>query len=129
MNARRVGPWNVYRVGKGLCAHFPLPDSYHVLQVSDLDKYAGEEAFVQALSVPRMEEQHVHAMSVDGDRITVDVGDMSISINGAPRPHPPAMLHDCEYMKSEYGSGKITSTTRKGSVTFDLSGYERTGDR
>ena len=124
VKARRVGPWHVYKVGKGLCAHFALPDSYHVLQVSDLDKYASEKTFVQALSVPEMKEQQVHAMSEDGDRITVEVKDMSISINGTPRSHPPAMLHDCEYMQSKYSSGKITIDTQKGSVTFDSSTFK-----
>jgi hypothetical protein len=44
---------------------------------------------------------------------------MSIKINGMPRPHPPKMLHDCGPMKSEYGSGMITITTKAGAVTFD----------
>ena len=56
---------------------------------------------------------------MDGDRIAVDLTDMSIRINDTPRPHPPTMLHDCECMTSEYGSGRITITTRAGSVTFD----------
>jgi hypothetical protein len=130
VSARRLGSWNVYKVGKGLCAHFALPESsYHVLRVSDLDKYASEEAFVRALSVPRMEERQVHAMSVDGDRITVDVVDMSISINGTPWPHPPAMLHDCEFMQSVYGSGGITINTGKGSVVFDSSTYGKGRDK
>ena len=119
--AGRLGRWNVYRVGKGLCAHFALPDSYHVLQVSDLDKYASAEAFVQALSIPRMEKQQVHAMSMEGERLAVEVQDMSMSINGTTRPHPPAMLHDCAYMQSEYGSGKITIKTNGRSATFDSS--------
>ena len=119
VKARRVGSWNVYRVGKGMCAHYPLPDSYHVLIVSDLDKYKSVEEFVQALPVPEMDGQQVHAMGVDGDKITVSLEDMGISVNGTPRLHPPAMLHDSEYMKSEYGSGKIVITTQKGSQTFD----------
>ena len=121
VRARRVGPWNVYKVGKGLCAHFALPDSYHVLVVSDLDKWCSEEAFVQALSIPSMEGNQVHATGMDMDEITVDLRDMSIAINGTPRPHPPTMLHDCEYMRSEYGSGEIAIHTEKGSVTFPSS--------
>lgn len=120
---RRVGSWNVYRVGKGLCAHYALPDTCHVLQVSDMDKFPAEEAFVRALSAPTLKEQQVCATGMDGDRIEVDVKDMSISINGTPRPHPPAMLHDCPLMKSEYGSGKIAIHTAKGSVTFDGSSF------
>jgi hypothetical protein len=60
---------------------------------------------------------------MDGDRVTVDLTDMSITMNGAPRSHPPKMLHDCEPMKSEYGSGKITITTKSGTVTFDSASF------
>lgn len=124
--SRRVGPWNVYRVGKRLCAHFALPDSYHVLQVSDLDTYADEEAFARALSVPILERGQVRA-TVDADRVEVDLSKMGIVINGRPRPHPPRMLHDCEAMKSQYGSGQITIRTQASSVTFD-SRYLHDGD-
>jgi hypothetical protein len=114
-----VGRWHVYRIGKGLCAHMELADSYHVLQVSDLDTFADEESFVAALSVPERKGDCVDAVTMDGDRIAVSLTNMSVSINGSPRPHPPTMLHDCQYMTSKYGSGKITITTKAGSVTFD----------
>jgi hypothetical protein len=123
----RVGPWDVYKVGKGLCAHLELPDSYHVLQVSDLDTHASEEAFVRALSSPNMANGEVHA-TVEGDHVIVHVKDMSISINGRLRPHPPKMLHDCQAMTSEYGSGKITISTKAGSVTFDAGYLHSNGD-
>jgi hypothetical protein len=119
IESRKVGPWNVYRVGNGLCAEMQLPDSYHVLQVSDLDAHADEEAFVAALSIPETGGNRVRAVTMDGDSIAVNLEDMSISINGEPRTHPPKMLHDSEYLKSEYGSGKITIATKAGSVTFD----------
>jgi hypothetical protein len=116
--SKPIGPWNLYQVGKGLCAHLGLPDSYHILQVSDLDTFATGEAFIKSLSVPAMDAGQVRAM-IDGDGVMVDLKDMSISINGQPRPHPPKMLHDCGPMRSEYGSGKITISTGAGSVTFD----------
>jgi len=119
VKAREVGGWNVYRVGKGLCAQLELGDSYHVLQASDLDTFADEEAFVAALAVPTRTGGHVEAVTISGDQVDVDLTNMSISINGAPRPHPPNMLHDCEPVKSEYGSGKITIKTKAGAVTFD----------
>jgi len=119
VKSTKVGPWDVYRVGKGLCAHVELADSYHVLQVSDLDTFADERAFVAALSVPKQNGDRVEAVTMDGDRIAVDLTDMSIAIGGEPRPHPPTMLHDCEWMTSPYGSGRITITTKAGSVTFD----------
>ncbi len=116
---RKVGPWSVYRVGQGLCAEMEFPDSYHLLQVSDLDTHADEKAFAAALSIPEVKGNHAHAVTMDGDRLAVNLDDMSISVNGTPRPHPPKMLHDSPCMKSEYGSGKITITTKAGSVTFD----------
>ncbi len=119
VSSRKVGRWNVYRVGKGLCAHLELPDFYHLLQVSDLDTFADAEAFVAALSVAEKKGDRVEALTMDGDRIAVNLTDMSISINGRPRPHPPRMLHDCQFMKSQYGSGRITIQTKAGSVTFD----------
>jgi hypothetical protein len=118
LQARRAGPWNLYRVGKGLCAHCALPEAYHVLQVSDLDQYPDEEAFLRALAVPKLEGQRIEAASSGGDRIAVDLADMRLAVNGAPRPHPPAWLHACEWMRSEYGSGKIEIHTRQGSVVF-----------
>ena len=83
-----------------------------------MEPQLGGEAFVRALSIPTMEGEQIRAETMDGDRVVVDATDMSITVNGAPRPHPPAMLHDCEYMRSEYGSGEITINTGKGSLTF-----------
>ncbi len=121
IKAEKVGSWNIYRVGKGLCAEMDLGDSYHVLQVADLDQYADEEAFVAALAVPQRRGTRIIAETTDSDRLAVDLADMSIAINGTPRTHPPAMLHDCDAMSSEYGSGKITVKTKAGTVTFDSS--------
>ena len=99
-SSSEVGRWNVYRVGKGLCAHMELSDSYHVFHVSDLDTFAGEKSFIAALSVPEVKDQHIHTVTMDGDRIVVNLKDMGISINDSPRSHPPEMLHDCQAMKS-----------------------------
>jgi len=122
IQAFALGPWRMYQVGKGLCAHFALPGSYHALQVGDLDQYPSVEAFAQALSFPMMEGGEVHALTTGGDRVTVDLTDMSIAINSTPRPHPPAMLHNCPYLRSEYGSGEITVRTSRGSATFSVDG-------
>jgi hypothetical protein len=66
-----------------------------------------------------MRQREVHAVTLNGDCISVDLRNMGIAINGKPRPHPPSMLHDCAYMTSEYGSGKITISTGAGSMAFD----------
>ena len=121
--AERVGEWNVYQVGKGLCAHFALGEDYHVLQVSDLDTFSSPEEFVAALTIPERSNEKVNADTMSGDRVSVDLTNMSIAINGEPRAHPPKMLHDCGPMKSVYGSGKITITTQSGSVTFDSAAF------
>jgi hypothetical protein len=118
IKSHRHDPWDVYRVGRGLCAHFALSDDYHVLQVSDLDTYADEQTFVQALSMPRIDGHFVRGATISGDCVEVDVRDMSITVDGTPRPHPPTMLHDCEYMQSEHDSGRIAINTSRGSVTF-----------
>ena len=79
-----------------------------------------------------MEGQRVHAVSRDGERLAVDLTDMSLTIDGAPRPHPPAMLHDCPYLRSEYGSGQITISATEGAVTFEagaMSGDEEGAGR
>ena len=120
-----LAPWNVYKVRKGLCAHVALPGSYHVLQVSDLDTYPRKQEFVEALSMPEMVEGVVRGVTTDGDRIVVNTDDMSITINGTARPHPPRMLHDCGPVQSEYGSGHITINTKEGSVAFDSSEFLR----
>ncbi len=119
VTSKRFGAWNVYRVGKGLCAHMALPESYHVLQVSDLDTHASEAAFAEALAVPTMKKGVVSGVTTDGDRVEVHVDDMRIVINGTRRPHPPAMLHDCEYLRSEHGSGKVTIHAKVGTLPLD----------
>ena len=121
--AERFGKWNVYQVGKGLCAHLALVDDYHVLQVSDLDTFASREEFGAALSIPERFGEQLNAVTMSGDRISVDLTNMSIAINGEPRAHPPKMLHDSGSMKSVYDSGKITITTQSGSVTFDSAAF------
>ena len=55
---------------------------------------------------------------MSGDRVSVDLTNMSIAINGELR-EPTEMLHDSGPMKSVYGSGRITITTQSGSVTFE----------
>ncbi|MGB0155556.1 MAG: hypothetical protein ACPGFB_16150 [Verrucomicrobiales bacterium] len=121
--AERVGKWNVYQVGKGLCAHIALGNGYHVLQISDLETFASREAFVAALKLPTRTAERVEAETLSGDRVIVDLTNMSITINDQSRAHPPKMLHDSGPMKSVYGSGKITITTQAGSVAFDSASF------
>ena len=118
----RVGQWDVYRVDRGLCAHVALGDGFHLLQVGDLDQYPSEEAFIAALTPPERHGHEIVGASLDRDHLTVDTRDMSLTINGVPRPEPPTLLHDCPAMTSEYGSGQVTIRTAAGTVVFDGTG-------
>jgi len=117
--AKEIEGWNIYQVGKGLCADRELGDSYHVLQVSDLDTFVDEAAFIDALYEPTKTGDLVEGVAMNGDRIVVDLADMNIEINGVVRKHPPKMLHDSRSVESEYGSGKITIRTKERAFTFD----------
>jgi hypothetical protein len=121
--AERVGKWNVYQVGKGLCAQLALDDDYHVLQVSDLNTFASRQEFVAALTIPERSGEKLDAVTMSGDRVSVDLTNMSIAINGELRTNPPKMLHDSGPMKSVYGSGRITIATQSGSVTFESAAF------
>lgn len=119
LTPHKVGIWDLFRVGKGLCAHIELEDNWHLFQVSDLDKYRNEEEFVADLTVPIVKDSQAHGVTTDGDKVLVDLETMSIEINGKLRKPQVEMLHDSEWMSSQYGSGKITITTEAGTVTFD----------
>ncbi|MBP88461.1 MAG: hypothetical protein CMJ64_17395 [Planctomycetaceae bacterium] len=58
--SRKVGPWDLFRVGRGLCAHVELEGGWHVFQVADLDKFRDEQAFVAALKTPTIRDEHAH---------------------------------------------------------------------
>lgn len=121
LTSRRQGQWDLYRVGRGLCAHRELPGGWHVFQVSDLDRFRDEQAFVSALREPEIRDGHALGASLHGDRIRVNLQTMAIQINGVERPPLTRMLHDSPFMSSEFGSGRITIRTRQGQVTFDNS--------
>ncbi len=115
---KRIGPWNLYCVGRGLCAHVKL-DRWHVFQVSDLDKHPTEQAFVDALSLPTQDGHHVRGLTTAGRRVAVDLGTMALEVDGKLRPPLIDMLHDCDAMRSRYGSGVVKIKTTKGSLTID----------
>lgn len=119
LTSRKAGPWNLYHVGRGLCAHVELNGGWHVFQVADLDRFDDEESFVSALKMPAIRDGSAHGTSLNGDRIRVDLKTMSIHINGAERTPLITMLHDSPLMTSEYGSGRITIRTRKREATFE----------
>jgi hypothetical protein len=119
LSSRKVGQWDLFRVGRGLCAHVELDGGWHVFQVSDFDRFRDEESFVSALKMPTIRDGHAHGTALNGDRIRVDLKTMAIHINGVERTPLITMLHDSPLMTSEYGSGRITIRTRNREVTFD----------
>ncbi len=123
IESKSVNGWNVYRVGKGLCAHMEFPDSYHVLQVSDLNAFPSDRAFIAALKETKKMGQQIVAELINGDMVSVNLNDMGIEINGEVRRHPPKMLHDSKSMVSVYGSGVISIYSKENSVTFDCEDF------
>ena len=121
LTSRSRGGWDLYRVGRGLCAHKELAGGWHVFQVSDLDRFRDEHAFVSALREPEIRNGHAVGASLNGDQIRVDLKTMAIQVNGVERPPLTRMLHDSPLMSSEFGSGRITIRTRQREVTFDNS--------
>jgi len=119
LTSKKIDGWDVFRVGQGLCAHIALKDRWHVFQVSDLKEYRDEKSFVASLSFPAIKDGKAHGVTTNGDKVSVDLETMSITINGVLRKPQVDMLHDSPLMKSEYWSGKITIKTEKNNVTFD----------
>jgi hypothetical protein len=119
LTSRKTGRWDLFHVGQGLCAHVELPDDWHVFQVSDLEKYHDAQSFVAALTIPTIEDGVAQGVTTNGDRVSVDLKTMSITINDVLREPKLEMLHDSPLMNSVYGSGKITIRTKASDVTFD----------
>jgi len=116
---RKVGGWDLFQVGRGLCAHVELDGGWHVFQVADSDKYRDPQAFVAALKMPTIRDGRAYGMALNGDQIRVDMQTMTIRVNGVDRTPPINMLHDSPWMTSEYWSGRITIRGGGREVTFD----------
>ena len=119
VRAERRGAWNLYRVGKGLAAHVELDGGYHVLQVSDLDTFGDEQAFLGALKTPVRDGFDVRGETIGGDQLSVDLRTMSMAVNGRPRDGWSDMLHDSPQMHSVFGSGVVEISTAEGGLTLD----------
>ena len=124
LTSRKLESWDLFRVGRGMCAHMELPGGWHVFQVADLDKFKDEKSFISALQTPTIREGHAHGASLNGDRVQVDLKTMAIHINGVERPSLMGMLHNSPLMKSNFGSGRITIRAGKREVTFDNSALQ-----
>ncbi len=116
----KVGPWNLYEVGKALCAHIEI-DGWHVVQVSDTDKHPTGRAFLETLAMPVIDGNVLRGATDEGDSVRVDLSTMALEVNGVPRPSRTDMLHDSPAMRSRYGSGIIEIDTSKGRLVYDAS--------
>jgi hypothetical protein len=128
LTSRRRGSWELFRAGRGLCAHMELQRGWHVFQVADLDKFRDEQSFISALQQPAIRDGHAHGAALNGDRIRVNLKTMAIQINGVERASLMSMLHDSPLMSSKYGSGRITIRTSSREVTFDNSALRYVAD-
>jgi len=126
--SRKSGEWDVFHVGRGLCAHVELAGGWHVFQVSDLDKFRDVQSFVAALKLPTIRAGQAHATALNGDRIRVDLKTMAMRVNGAERTTPIKMLHDAPGMTSEYWSGRITIRTTGREVVFNNAALQVAAD-
>ena len=120
--SRKMDGWELFQVGRGLCAHVALEGGWHVFQVSDLARFPDAQSFVAALTMPVIREGQVHAATLNGDRVGVELRTMRLRVNGDQRQPSTRMLHDSPWMTSEYWSGRITIRTKDREVTFDNSG-------
>ena len=121
LTSRNVGGWDLFQVGRGLCEHVALEGGWHVFQVSDLARFRDARSFVVALTMPVIRDGQVHAATLNGDRVSVDLRTMRLRVNGDQRQPSTRMLHDSPWMTSEYWSGRITIRTKDREVTFDNS--------
>ena len=116
--SQKVDGWDLFQVGRGLCAHVELAGGWHVFQVADLDQFQDEPSFIAALTMPTIRNGRAHGTALNGDRILVNLQTMAIGVNGTERTPPMKMLHDSPWMTSEYWSGQITIRTQGRAVTF-----------
>ncbi|MBI4027058.1 MAG: hypothetical protein HY360_18885 [Verrucomicrobia bacterium] len=122
LKPEKAGAWDLYCAGKGLCAHVELSAGLHLFQVADRDMYPDERVFLSALVMPVQAGHCVRGRTTDGQELSVDLADMSLSVeNGSPLTRS-GMLHDCPAMRSEYGSGLIE--IRAGGTTLVLDGRD-----
>lgn len=118
LKPQRAGDWDLYREGKGLCAHIELPGKVHVFQIGDLDQYADERAFLSALHMPSIVGNSVEGIALDGAKLRVRLDNMRMSINGKPRADWRELMHDCPLMFSRYGTGTVEIKTSEGKLTL-----------
>ncbi len=119
--SQNVEGWDLFQVGRGLCAHVMLEGGWHVFQVSDLARFHDASEFVGALTMPVIRNGQVHAATLNGDQVRVDLQTMRLLVNGDARQPLTRMLHASSWMSSEYWSGRITIRAKGREVTFDNS--------
>ena len=129
LSATRVGPFNLYRVGRGLCAHAALAEGLHLFQVGDLDLHADEQAFLATLSMPRLEDGSVRGRSPDGHDLLVELDDMSLTVDGRPGHDWSDKLHAGPWLDADWDRGEVAVTAGGERAVFSARGIEQDNSR
>lgn len=117
IESERANGVNLYTIGKGLCAHIELPDNLHIFQTSDLDTYPHPRDFLSRVSMPVKKDNFLFARTTDGERLVVNLYDMSLYVNGEPAEDWSSFLHYCPpLIQSKYGAGVIEIRTSGGDL-------------
>jgi hypothetical protein len=121
LTAERVGHWDLYAAGRGLCAHAELSGGWHVFQVGDLDRWGDAASFAGALHMPRHTGSHITGRTADGDEAAVSLADMALHVNGRASDWLD-MLHDSPELRSAYGRGRVTVNSAAGALRLSCEG-------
>jgi len=126
LKGSKTGPWTLYEVGRGLCAHTMAEDDWHVFVVSDLDKFASGRAFLAALQPPRKidgaGQGDVRLTVPNGDEVALHytdrLGARQVCLNGVWPEDRTEMLHDCEFLRSVVGTGVVEVRSSAGELAL-----------
>ncbi len=123
LRPERLGEWDLYRSGKGLCAVRTLSEDWRVFQVSDLDRFATVRDFVKALSLPQQGDGSVVARTLEGDTVAVHLHDMSFTVNGHWADWSP-WLHNHELLYAPLDGGKVEIRSSRGLLVLNAAGFK-----
>jgi len=118
LEPQRVGEWDLFAAGRGLCAHAELPGGWHLFQAGDLDQWTTDQAFIAALHRPELSDGHIRGRTTGGERVNVDLSDMSVKVNGRDEQWYNK-LHNCPQMQADWEDGAVT--VRASAGTLELS--------
>jgi len=113
-----AGDFNLYKHGRGLCAHCQLGSDLHVFQVSDLDIHSTEREFLASLSLPELQDDQVSGRSSGGSELTVNLADMSLTVDGCPGHDWTDKLYAGPWLFSDWDRPEVELRLESGSTVF-----------